>query len=103
MTSVPQTTAPSPADCDPARCPLCGGANDCRLCTSAAYKGPCWCESVNIPPALLVRVPTEARNRACICRDCVAAFHDEGSRRRKEADSQRESCGVVSREVAPPH
>lgn len=64
---------------DPARCPLCGGSNDCRLCTAAAYKGPCWCESVKIPDELLVRVPVEARNRACLCRNCVTAFHREQS------------------------
>ncbi|HEX5220409.1 MAG TPA: cysteine-rich CWC family protein [Verrucomicrobiae bacterium] len=68
-----------PTDIDPARCPLCGGLNDCRLCTSAAYKGPCWCESVNIPPELLAHVPEEARQRACLCRNCVMAFHREQS------------------------
>ena len=57
--------------------PLCGGRNDCQLCTAAAYKGPCWCESAKIPPELLVRVPTEARNSACICRTCVNTFHRE--------------------------
>ena len=28
------------------RCPLCDGPNDCQLCTTSAYKGPCWCISV---------------------------------------------------------
>jgi Family of unknown function (DUF5522)/Cysteine-rich CWC len=65
--------------CNPARCPLCGGVNDCRLCTTAAYKGPCWCEKVSIPDELLARVPAGDRNRACICSDCVAAFHSEQS------------------------
>lgn len=69
----------SPANSDPARCPLCDGPNDCQLCTTAAYKGPCWCESVKIPDKLLVRVLPEARNRACICRACVAVFHREQS------------------------
>jgi hypothetical protein len=66
-----------PADSDPARCPLCGGPNNCRHCATAAYKGPCWCESAKIPDELLARVPLEARNRACLCRACVAAFHRE--------------------------
>ena len=61
------------ADC----CPLCGGQNDCQLCTNAAYKGPCWCASTSIPGELLARVPAELRNRACICRNCVKAFHRE--------------------------
>jgi hypothetical protein len=60
---------------DPALCPLCGKANDCQLCTEAAYKGPCWCAKVQIPEALLARVPAEQRNKACICRGCVMEFH----------------------------
>src|SRR5262245_47289909 len=79
MTNASRASTSSPVDSDPARCPLCGGPNDCRLCTSAAYKGPCWCESVNIPPDLLACVPAEARNRACVCRDCVMTFHVERS------------------------
>ena len=54
-------------------CPLCGGPNECQSRTGAAYKGPCWCASVNIPERLLACVPTELRNRACICHDCVMA------------------------------
>jgi hypothetical protein len=65
--------APSSA-CAPERCPLCGRPNHCQLCTRDAYKGPCWCMGVEIPAELLARVPAEARNRACVCRDCVAAF-----------------------------
>ena len=75
----PVIQTPESEAVDPARCPLCGRPNDCRLCTAAAYKGPCWCESVTMPPELLVRVPAEARNRACICRACVTAFHREQS------------------------
>jgi len=77
--SVPQTSALLPADIDPARCPLCSEPNDCRLCTTAAYKGPCWCESVNVPTKLLERIPAEAQNRACLCRNCVMTFHREQS------------------------
>lgn len=68
------TTGP---EIPPDRCPLCGATNGCQRCTSAAYKGPCWCESLAFPEELLERVPIEAKNRACICRDCVAAFHRE--------------------------
>jgi hypothetical protein len=59
-------------------CPLCGGPNDCQLCTSAAYKGPCWCEAVNFPQEFLARVPAGAE-RACVCRACVASFHRQQS------------------------
>jgi hypothetical protein len=62
----------NPFDAD--RCPLCGQPNDCRLCATGVYKGPCWCAAVEIPAALLERVPPEARNRACLCRDCVLTF-----------------------------
>jgi prepilin-type N-terminal cleavage/methylation domain-containing protein/prepilin-type processing-associated H-X9-DG protein len=61
----------------PENCPLCGGANDCQLCTPAAHKGPCWCVKTEIPEALLARVPEEFRNRACICQNCVENFQRE--------------------------
>lgn len=60
--------------CDASRCPLCGSPNACQICTSAAYKGPCWCMVTQIPDALLERVPAESRNQSCICRGCVEAF-----------------------------
>jgi len=62
---------------DPASCPLCGGPNNCRLCTTDAYKGPCWCMQVEIPGELLARLPEALRNRACLCRSCVEKFHRE--------------------------
>src|ERR1043165_6973756 len=64
-------------DGDASRCPLCGSADDCQLCTTAAYKGPCWCASTRIPNELLSRVPPDARSRACICRGCVEVFQRE--------------------------
>ena len=33
--------------------------------------------SVQVPDALLERVPSDSRRRACICRLCIAAFHDQ--------------------------
>ncbi len=59
------------SDSDPARCPLCGGANECQRCTVQTYKGSCWCERVTFPEELWARLPTEARGRACICPSCV--------------------------------
>ncbi len=56
---------------DPARCPLCGHANDCQRASCDAYKGLCWCERVNFPDELLGRLPEEAQGRACVCRACV--------------------------------
>jgi hypothetical protein len=71
--SIATNSVSAPA-CAADQCPLCGGANACQLCTTTAYKGPCWCLSANIPDELLARVPTELRNRACICAACVADF-----------------------------
>jgi prepilin-type processing-associated H-X9-DG protein/prepilin-type N-terminal cleavage/methylation domain-containing protein len=62
---------------NPAVCPLCGGANECQLCSPAARKGACWCAHEEIPAALLARVPEHFRNRACICRACVEKFRRE--------------------------
>jgi hypothetical protein len=56
---------------DTGLCPLCGQANDCQLCTVNAYKGPCWCARVEVPEALLLRVPPDLKNRACICHKCI--------------------------------
>jgi hypothetical protein len=65
------------SDFNPAACPLCGGPNDCQLCTPAAYKGRCWCAHEEIPAELLARVPENLRNRACICHACVEKFRRE--------------------------
>ena len=64
---------------NPSLCPLCGEANECQLCSPAAYKGPCWCAQVEVPAELLAQVPEALRNRACICAGCVAKFHERKS------------------------
>jgi len=66
---------PATIEVNPAQCPLCGQLNDCQLCTSAAYKGPCWCAQVEIPEALLAQVPPDRRNQTCLCRTCVTTWH----------------------------
>ncbi|HEV2692821.1 MAG TPA: cysteine-rich CWC family protein [Verrucomicrobiae bacterium] len=60
---------------NPSLCPLCGGLNDCQMCSVAIYKGPCWCMKVKIPEELIAQLPAESRNRTCICRACVMKFH----------------------------
>jgi prepilin-type N-terminal cleavage/methylation domain-containing protein/prepilin-type processing-associated H-X9-DG protein len=62
---------------NPAACPLCDGANECQLCSPAAYKGSCWCAHMEMPEPLLARVPENFRNRACVCRNCVDKFNRE--------------------------
>ena len=66
-----------PLSFNPANCPLCGGPNDCLLCSPVAYKGPCWCVQVDFPAELLARVPENLRNRACVCRTCAENFRRE--------------------------
>jgi prepilin-type N-terminal cleavage/methylation domain-containing protein/prepilin-type processing-associated H-X9-DG protein len=63
-----------PQNFNPALCPLCGGANECQLCSPVVYKGDCWCARMEIPAELLARVPENFRNRACICRSCLEKF-----------------------------
>jgi len=92
MASIAKSSQPPAAAIDPARCPLCGGLNDCTRCaagaaaSSSAFTRPgdlpedetprsqCWCESQTIPATLLTRVPEAQRGRACICRACAEAF-----------------------------
>ena len=59
---------------DPTRCPLCGQFNACAMETERASgqpQPPCWCTQVDFSPALLDRLPPEARRQACICRTCA--------------------------------
>jgi hypothetical protein len=64
---------------DPARCPLCGEANQCAMACAAstsvteAAASACWCFRVTIPQEVLDRIPAPARNVACICARCAAA------------------------------
>jgi len=79
MTSANKNPGSLPNGNDASRCPLCGGPNECRVCTADTYKSSCWCATVEIPAELLVCVPAEQRNRACICRNCVTTFQRERS------------------------
>jgi prepilin-type N-terminal cleavage/methylation domain-containing protein/prepilin-type processing-associated H-X9-DG protein len=62
---------------NPRQCPLCGQANECRLCSPGLSKAACWCFSVEIPAELLARVPENLRDRACICRPCVDKYQSK--------------------------
>ncbi len=68
-----------PKHFNPAACPLCGGANECQLCSPHTYKGQCWCVHENISAELLARVPENFKDRACICQTCVKQFQLEKS------------------------
>lgn len=57
------------ADPNPAKCPLCGRANECGM---AAGKGTCWCFDVKLDPRALEKLPEAARGKACVCKACGA-------------------------------
>lgn len=54
------------------RCPLCGQPNGCQ---ADSRPRDCWCHQVQVPQALLDRVPPGLRGTACICRDCILSFN----------------------------
>ncbi len=65
---------------DPDHCPLCGGDNRCAMEIERATgerQAPCWCVSQSFSPALLDRIPAQARGKACICAACLARFEAE--------------------------
>ena len=65
---------------NPELCPLCGKPNGCPMAEKADREDvPCWCASVKISEGLLARVPVHLKMRACICRDCIAAYVIENS------------------------
>lgn len=63
------------APVDPARCPLCGAANQCTMAGRAPSAAPldCWCTPITIPAAVLARLPEQARGCACICAGCATS------------------------------
>lgn len=52
-------------------CPLCQANNKCGV----NDKEPCWCMKEKIPTELIEKVPSLARNKACICQACVEKYH----------------------------
>lgn len=62
------------------RCPLCGRANDCALCSGKGSVQACWCAEETIPAELLEQAPTALQGQACVCRDCVQRHHESKTR-----------------------
>lgn len=58
-------------------CPICQKENHCHMVTGKDPAG-CWCTKVEFPEGLLLLVPEEARNLACVCEDCVKKYREEG-------------------------
>lgn len=59
----------------PEDCPLCGINNFCGN-LSATTNDKCWCADSNVTfsETLLNKVPKNARNKACICKDCALKY-----------------------------
>jgi hypothetical protein len=56
---------------DPARCPLCGGPNQCAMAAGSADE-PCWCTRVTFTAQALEAIPPPLRGVACVCPACAA-------------------------------
>jgi len=52
-------------------CPLCQQKNYCAVDSDQ----PCWCMNTEIPAELIKQVPSEQRNKSCICANCVEKFN----------------------------
>ncbi|WP_349572131.1 cysteine-rich CWC family protein [Azotobacter salinestris] len=64
---------------DPQQCPLCGNPNTCAQPNPSQVQTTCWCFSKTISPAVLKAVPTDLRDRACLCPRCLQRLQDETS------------------------
>ncbi|HIP76665.1 MAG TPA: hypothetical protein EYH12_06015 [Psychromonas hadalis] len=51
----------------PSICPLCLHENHCEV----DKKEGCWCMSAYIPTSLRNQIPTELKNKACLCLSCI--------------------------------
>jgi hypothetical protein len=60
----------------PGACPACGAPNGCRLETGEAYKGACWCQSVELSPDARRRIEQEVAAERCLCEACLRRFAD---------------------------
>ncbi|UCF62225.1 MAG: cysteine-rich CWC family protein [Anaerolineaceae bacterium] len=70
--SSPTNHANSPL-LDTARCPLCGGPNQCALAADPTAT-ECWCDSLTIPRELLDQIPGNAVRKTCVCKECIKQF-----------------------------
>jgi hypothetical protein len=66
-------------------CPLCGQPNACAAAATGRFDSGCWCQDVEIPLALLDRIPEAQRGTACLCATCVAAAAQAPSPERGDA------------------
>ena len=58
------------------RCPLTGEDNECRLAVGCLYKGPCWCDDMNVPAHVLRHLAAQTTEPACLSRRALQALAD---------------------------
>lgn len=56
---------------DTTLCPACGARNHCSLANPRSATHDCWCYGVSIDPQVLEALPTELRDKACLCPRCA--------------------------------
>jgi hypothetical protein len=61
-------------------CPFCQTENNCR---AGSHVG-CWCVDIQIPAQMLKLLPTELKNKSCICAGCIEKFN-------RDADAFKQS------------
>lgn len=62
------------------RCPVCAGANHCRVADGSLYKGPCWCEEASVPSPVLRFLVESQLEAACLCRRCLGLLAEHARR-----------------------
>jgi hypothetical protein len=62
---------------DPAACPLCNKNNKCGNIASCESNKGCWCSdpAIQFPDDLLAKIPSEMKNKACICKSCALLYN----------------------------
>jgi hypothetical protein len=60
---------------DPSLCPVCGEPNTCAMSQGKAVT-ECWCFGAPISESALQRIPSQAKNLACVCPRCAALQTD---------------------------
>lgn len=58
---------------NPNLCPLCNKSNNCGNLSACASSKGCWCgdQAIQFPETLLKKIPSTAKNKACICKACA--------------------------------
>ncbi|MBL4822793.1 MAG: cysteine-rich CWC family protein [Colwellia sp.] len=54
-------------------CPLCNKSNNCGNNSSCGSTLDCWCSepTIQFPETLLKKIPSNAKNKACLCKSCA--------------------------------